>query len=271
MLLSFITGATCFLAGFLWNRLDLAWWALPLLAVGIWLALVVVALLFLVLLCAVVDMKKPQEHDNAFYRKVMGVYVEAAVALAQVKLHLQGMEKLPKEGRYLLVCNHQHNVDCGVLLHVFRNSQLAFVGKKETADMCIINKMMHRTLCLFINRENDREALKTILKCIQLIRDDEASICVFPEGGIHTIGKLSHFRNGAFKIAQRTGVPIVVCTMKNTKDILHNALRLKATDVDVHLVEVIPAEDLKGCTTVDIGNRVYELMISDLGESFRTE
>ena len=44
-----------------------------------------------------------------------------------------------------------------------------------------------------------------------------------------------------------------------------------STDVELHLLDVIPAENLKGKTTVDIGNQVYEMMIGDLGESFRAE
>ena len=52
MLFSLITGASCFLAGFLWNRLDLSWPMLPVLAAGFYLGLTVAAFLFLVFLCA---------------------------------------------------------------------------------------------------------------------------------------------------------------------------------------------------------------------------
>ena len=48
----------------------------------------------------------------------------------------------------------------------------------------------------------------------------------------------------------------------------HGLLR---TDAVLHLVDVIPAENLNVRTTVDIGNQVYEMMIGDLGESFRAE
>ena len=74
-----------------------------------------------------------------------------------------------------------------------------------------------------------------------------------------------------FKIAQKANVPIVVCTIRNTRQIFRNVTHLKPTDVELHLVDVIPAENLKGKTTVDIGNQVYEMMIGDLGESFRAE
>lgn len=271
MLLNFITGATAFLTGFLWMRLDLSWMMLPVLAVGIYLGMLLLAFLFLCILCARVDLRKPQEHDDPFYRKVMYVYIEALISLVLVRLHTKGLENTPKDGRFLLVCNHQHQADIGILHHCFRSSQLAFLSKQENATMFIIGKMMHKTMCQLLNRENDREALKTILKCIQLIKDDEVSICAFPEGGIKEIGKLAHFRSGVFKIAQKANVPIVVCTLHNTADILRNAARLKHTDVELHLVGVIPAEDLKGRTTVDIADHVYDMMLQDLGESFRPE
>lgn len=271
MLFSFITGASCFLAGFLWNRFDLSWVMLPLLAVGLFLGLTLGAFLFLVIVCAPVNMKKIPEHDSPFYRKVMLLYIEALIGALQVRIHTEGMEKLPKEGRFLLVCNHQHIGDPGVLHHVMPRRQLAFVGKKESADMFLVNKLMHRTMCQFIDRENDRQALKTILKCIQLIKDDEVSVGIFPEGGIKDIGKLAHFRPGAFKIAQKANVPIVVCTLKGTADILKNGLRLKPTHVELHLLDVISPEEQKGRTAVDVSEQVYEMMIADLGEAYRPE
>ena len=269
MLFGFITGATFFLTGFLWRKLALSWLLILPLAAGIYLALTLAAFVFLVIICAVVDMKKPQEHDSPFYRKAMLIYIEALVNALQVKIHATGLEKLPQEGRFLLVCNHQHIGDPGVLLHTMPQSQLAFIGKKEAGSMFLVNKLMHRTMGQFIDRENDRQALKVILKCIQLIKEDEVSIGVFPEGGIKELDKLAHFRPGVFKIAQKANVPIVVCTMKGTKDILKNGLKLKPTHVQLHLVDVIPPEALAGRTTVDVAEQVYEMMIADLGEDFR--
>lgn len=269
MLFSFITGASFFLAGFLWNRLDLSWVMLPLLALGLFAGLTLAAFLFLVIICAVVDLRKPQEHDSPFYRKAMAIYIEALVFVVKLRIRVKGLEKLPKKGRFLLVCNHQHIADPGVLLHVFRSSQLAFVAKKEAASMFLVNKLIHKTMGQFIDRENDRQALKTILKCIQLLKDDEVSVGIFPEGGIFEIGKLAHFRPGVFKIAQKAGVPIVVCTLRGSADILKNAAKRRTTVVELHLLDVIGAEELTGRTTVDIADQVYEMMIADLGEEFR--
>ena len=271
MLFSFITGVSVFLAGFLWARLDLSFWMIPVVAAGSWLALLLAAFLVLLISCAVVDVKKPQEHDSPYYRKVMEIVIEALVSVVRGRIRTTGLEHTPRDGRFLLVCNHQSIADPAILLHCFRRSQLAFISKQENENMFIVGKVMHKTMSQLINRENDREALKTILKCIQLIKDDEVSIGVFPEGGIKEEGKLAHFRSGVFKIAQKANVPIVVCTLKNSADVLPNFFKLKPTDVQMDLLGVIPAEELKGRTAVDVGEQVYGMMIANLGESFRPD
>ena len=271
MLFSFITGVSVFLAGFLWARLDLVFWMIPVIAAGSWLALLLAAFLVLLISCAVVDVKKPQEHDSPYYRKVMEIVIEALVSVVRVRIRTTGLENTPRDGRFLLVCNHQSIADPAILLHCFRRSQLAFISKQENENMFIVGKVMHKTMTQLINRENDREALKTILKCIQLIKDDEVSIGVFPEGGIKEEGKLAHFRSGVFKIAQKANVPIVVCTLKNSADVLPNFFKLKPTNVQMDLLGVIPAEELKGRTAVDVGEQVYGMMIANLGESFRPD
>lgn len=260
------------LCGILDGFTGLTWlWLVPLSFVGSFLVCAVVAFAFLLICCKFVDQSKPQEHDSKFYRRMMYLYIQAILTVARVRIHTTGLEKTPKEGRFLLVCNHLDNVDPPVLLHVFKKSQLAFISKKENHDMFVVGDLMHKIMCQLINRENDREALKTILKCIQLIKDDEVSIGVFPEGGIKGDGKLHHLKGGVFKIAQKAGVPIVVCTIRNTDKVISNFLKLKSSDVYLHLVDVIPAEDLKGRTAVSVAEQVYDLMINDLGEEFRAE
>ena len=244
-------------------------WMVPVYFITCFLVLALVALVFLLIVCQLVDLEKEQEKDSKFYRAVMYVYIEALMNLVLVRLHTSGLEKTPREGRFLLVCNHLFLADPGIVLHAFRKSQLAFISKKENMELPVINKFLHKTMCQMLERDNDRQALKVILKCIQLIKEDEVSVGVFPEGYTSKDGKIHPFRNGVFKIAQKTNVPIVVCTIQGTREIFHNLKKLKRTDVHLHLVEVIPAEELKGKSTAEIGSRVYETMIGDLGEEWR--
>ena len=88
---------------------------------------------------------------------------------------------------------------------------------------------------------------------------------VFPEGWCSLDFKLHPFRPGVFKIAQKANVPIVVCTLKGAEDLFDNVKKLRRSRVHLHLVGVIPAEELKGVTTVDIAARVHAMMAEDLG------
>ena len=240
-------------------------WLLPAGFVLLWAAAFLLAALFLWAVCLPVRLDVPQEQDSPFYRRLTRIYLDAVVRLLRMRIHTRGMERLPQQGRFLLVCNHLNDMDPLTLLHLFPDSQLAFISKRENSRLPIVGKLMHRLLCQPINRENDREALKTILRCVDILTEDKASVAVFPEGYTSRDGLLHTFRNGVFKIAQKAQVPIVVCTLQNTQHIFHNAARLRPTDVHMHLLAVIGPEELKGRTAVAIGEQVYGLMARDLG------
>ncbi len=271
MLLRTIAGISLALTVVLFVCCETALWLLPVAFAGSYLVLLLLAFAILWLFSVAVDMESPQEEDSKLYRRVMHLYIEALIPLVGLKLETAGLEKTPKDGRFLLVCNHQNESDPGILLHYFKKSQLAFISKKENKTMIVVGPFMHKILCQLVNRENDREALKTILKCIQIIKEDKASIGAFPEGGILIKDKLSHFRSGIFKIAQKANVPIVVCTLKGTSDLFINMRKLKRTHVRLHLVDVIPAEEVKGANTVELGERIYTMMLNDLGPEYALE
>ena len=268
MLLFGITLASVVLAAVLFCVTGFTWWVLPVAFAGGFLGFLVLAFLFLWAACNLVDFDKPQLHDSKFYRALANLYIQALPKLARVRVEKKGLEQLPKEGRFLLVCNHLSDADPVLLLQSFPKAQLAFISKRENQSMFLVGKIMHKLMCQMINRENDREALKTILKCIQLIKDDEVSVAAFPEGYTSRDGRLQHFRAGVFKIAMKTGVPIVVCTIAGSQYIFHNLARLRPSRVKLHLVGVISPEEQQGRTAVEISEQCYQLMLQDLGPEY---
>ncbi len=268
MLLRTIAGVSAILAVVLVVCLEAAFWLLPVLFAGLYLILLLLAFLVLWAASAVVDTRVPQEHDSKGYRRLAMLYIEALISLVGLKIETAGLEKMPDVKRVMLVCNHQNNGDPGILMHYFGRYELSFVAKREVQDMFIVGKIIHKLLCQPIHRENDREALKSILKCIQLLKDDEVSIGAFPEGGIFDKDKLHPFRSGVFKIAQKAKVPIVVCTMKGNSNLFPNMRRLKKTPVQLHLVDVIPAEEVAASNTVELGDKIYQMMLEDLGPEY---
>lgn len=244
----------------------LGWlWLLPAGFIGTFLVLLILLFLLVLVMAGLVKMDKVQEKDNGFYRAVFHGVVSVGLPLLQVRIHNEGLEKMPKDGRCLVVCNHLFDLDPVFLLEAFKDKKLAFISKREVDNMFLVGPFLHKMMGQPINRENNRAALKTILNCVRLIKEDQASVAVFPEGYVSLDRKLHPFRHGVFKIAQKADVPIVVCTLRNTHKILPNAKRLKPTDVYLHLLDVIPAEELRGVTAVQIGERIHKMMADDLG------
>ena len=244
----------------------LGWlWMLPVSFVGSFLVLLLLWVVVLIVMAARVRMDEVQLTDDPVYRKVIHLTADAVIFLMRIRIHMEGLEKAPKTGRFLLVCTHLDDTDPVVLLRAFPKSQLAFISKRENDKKFIIGPFLRQIGCQPINRENDREALKTIINCIRMIKEDQASIAVFPEGYVSMDRKLHPFRPGVFRIAQKTQVPIVVCTLRDTYHIFPNMLRLKASDVTLHVLGTIMPEDYNGMNTVQLGEQVHAMMAEDLG------
>ena len=269
MLLKMIAGISLPVSVLIFVFHNTALWALPLVYAGCFVVILLLAAAFLFLICAMVDISKPQHEDSKFYRTAMYLYIELIIQILGVTIETKGMEHIPTGRRFMVVCNHQNETDPAFIHHYFRKSQLAFLSKKEARTMPVVGPMMHMTSCQMVDRQNDREAMKAIIKCIQMIKEDKVSVCAFPEGGIFEKDKLSHFRSGVFKIAQKANVPIVVCTLKDTSSVLHKLKRLQHIHVRLHLVGIIPEWEHSEMTTVEIADKVYNMMLEDLGEEYR--
>ncbi len=234
--------------------------------VGFFLAFVIVFALVIWTSSLFVDMSKEQKKYNRYYGFMAKELIDLIIKLARIRVHAKGLEMVPRSGVFLLVSNHIADVDPAIFLHCMPWARLAFLSKRENERIYMINKYMHAIQCQSINRENDREALKTILKTVQILREGDHSMGVFPEGYESKTGELLPFRNGVFKIAQKAQVPIVVAVLRNTKKIVKN-LFLRRTDVDMEVLGVVPVEELTGVTTKDVGDRIHQMMEKAVEES----
>jgi len=240
-------------------------WLLPVGFLGAFLIQLLLVFLTLVIMAAFVKMDEVQEKDNKCYRFVIHQVISLLVVLLGIKIDTKGFEKMPKDKRVFLVSNHLNDVDPPVLLHFFKKYELAFISKRENDRKFLIGPFLRAILCQPINRENDREALKTILHCIDLLKRDEVSIAVFPEGYTSMDGLLHPFRPGVFKIAMKTKTPVVVCTLRDTQTVFPNALKLRPSHISVSLLGVIRPEEYEGMTAVQLSDMVHRMMADDLG------
>jgi 1-acyl-sn-glycerol-3-phosphate acyltransferase len=257
-----LAAVVCLLSGAFESYMWL--WLLPSVAFGAALTQIAIVAAYALLLSKLVKRDKEQDGEAPHYRWFAELAIESVVPVVRIGVKTKGLEQVP-QGRFVLMCNHVNDLDPLPILYALPKRQLAFVAKQEVRDLFLVGDFLQKLQGQFINRENDREALKTILNCIRLLKEDKASIAVFPECRIHDDRKFHHFRPGVFKIAQKAKVPIVVCTLKNSRYLTKNLTRLKRSDTVLTVLTVIYPEDYEGKTTTELAEEVYQMMAADLG------
>jgi 1-acyl-sn-glycerol-3-phosphate acyltransferase len=78
---------------------------------------------------------------------------------------------------------------------------------------------MRRSGYIAIDRENPRNAAKSIIKAAEEIRNGTSAIA-FPEGTRSRTGDLGTFHSGAFALALRAGVPLVPVTLEGSHRVI---------------------------------------------------
>ena len=226
-------------------------------------ALLFAYILLIIISAAVVNMKKEYDTNSRYYRFLLNSSTGIATKLIRIRLHVSGMEKLPEGSRFLMVSNHRSKFDPILCWYIFRKYDLSFISKPENFKVPIFGRLIHRLCFMPIDRENPRNALKTIVRAVDLINNDTVNVAVYPEGTRNYGEKLLPFHNAVFKIAQKANVPIVVITVKGA-DMIHKNYPLRRSDVYVDVVSVLDAPTVKGTKTAELGDQIADIMNGSL-------
>lgn len=163
--------------------------------------------------------------------------------ISGVKIQAKGKENIPKDEACLFVGNHNGFFDI-LTSYVTIGKVMGFVAKKEMLRVPFLNLWMHYINCLFLDRDNIRKGLKTILKGVDYIKSG-VSIFIFPEGTRSKDGKLQSFKEGSMKMAEKADCPIVPVAMTGTAAIFENQLpRIKRGTVTIEFGTPIRISEL---------------------------
>lgn len=153
--------------------------------------------------------------------RVVQTVFRLLLKIAGTKVIVIGEENVPKNEAVLYICNHKSLTD--ILITYARCPGLTgYISKNNLEKVPLLSLWMRRLYCLFLNREDIKEGLKTILAAIENVKNG-ISMCIFPEGTRNKTDALSlPFKEGSFKIAEKTGCAIVPMALTNTADIFEN-------------------------------------------------
>lgn len=220
---------------------------------------------FLVMLSLFVDLEKPNEKFSKFYNAVISFTLKVALSACNVKVRVEGEEKIP-EGRFVLVQNHKAMFDPIVTLAYLGKYELGFITKPENFHLPVINKFMHRICCISIDRESARNAVKSINAAAENVKSGNCSMAIYPEGTRARDREMLPLHAGSFKIATKSGAPLVITTVDNTNHVHRNA-PFKCTVITLRICEVISAKEVSSLGTAELSERTQKIMLESLGLS----
>ncbi len=131
--------------------------------------------------------------------------------LSRARVEIEGMEKIDLSRPQIFVANHSGLHDI-LSLAAYLPIQFRWIAKKSLFRVPFMGWHMRRSGYIAIDRENPREAAKTIMEAAKVIQNGVNAIA-FPEGTRSRTGELGKFHSGAFSLALRTGVPLVPITL----------------------------------------------------------
>lgn len=206
---------------------------------------------------------KPYAADISQLRIVQWAF-RVILFLCGTRLTVIGEENVPKNEAVLYIGNHKSIFD--IVITYARCPRLTgYISKDSMEKVPILSLWMKRLHCLFLNREDVKEALKTILSGISNIKNG-ISMCIFPEGTRNkTSERLLPFKEGSFKMAEKTGCAIIPMAITNSAEILENHFPfIKATHVILEYGKPIYPNELDKETKKKIGAHCHEIVIDML-------
>jgi len=226
----------------------------------------VLYVLFFGLVSRSFQMDKPLEKQNPLCRFACYATASLLCCYGGVRPVVTGLEKLPRDGRFLFVSNHCSIFDPMIVMDKLRDFNISFISKPENMAIPIVGKTLYGAGFLAIDRENDRNALKTILTAADYLKRDLCSIGIYPEGTRSKNGALLPFHAGSFKIAQRAKVPVVVACMRGSEK-AQTVNPFSSNRICLEILDVIPAEDIAAHRTDALAERVRDMIQACLDRS----
>ncbi len=141
--------------------------------------------------------------------------------MSGTKATVIGLENIPKDQAVLYVGNHRSVFDI-ILGYRYVPDLTGFISKKEVKSKPFLSQWMWFMNCLFLDRDDIKAGLQMILDAIELIKSG-ISVFIFPEGTRCKIeGEMLEFKEGSFKIATKSGCPIVPVAFSNTSTLFED-------------------------------------------------
>lgn len=182
---------------------------------------------------------------------------------------IRGRSRFARGGVYVIVSNHQSLVDILAAFRLFL--PFKWVAKAELFSIPVIGWNMRLNRYIPIQR-GDRRSAEEMLSAAERALRAGFSVYLFPEGTRSPTNDLRRFKTGAFRLAQRAGVPILPIAISGSRDALpkHSVVLRGKHRISLKLLEPISVERVQQLSTEALAAEVRGRISAALREEARS-
>ncbi len=186
----------------------------------------------------------PFDRTGDFMMKTARLWARSLLAIAGVRVKVEGLEKLKPGQSYVFASNHLSYMDTPVILANIP-ADFRFMAKDGLFKIPLLGTHLGQAGHIPVPRHDPRAAVKTMSLAADSIRTRNISLLIFPEGGRSRDGVLQPFKDGAAYIAIKAEVAIVPLAISGTRQVLamHSATFHRG-QVNLRIGEPIPTAGL---------------------------
>lgn len=239
------------------------WWLLPL-WIAFYLAITLIFFIGFAVSIPFVSRNPDPKKPDRFCMRYLHFMTKWLMGFLWVRVKTEGFEKLPKTP-FVLVANHISNFDPIVVMAAYAG-KIVFISKESNFKIPLASSLIRKAGYLSIDRENGMRALRTLKSAAELVKDEGVSVGIYPEGTRSRSGKLQEFKDGAFYLAKKAEVPVVVMATHNTEKIRLGKHFLPLT-VTLKILDVWQPEAILEIPLPELAKQSHDQILEELHET----
>jgi 1-acyl-sn-glycerol-3-phosphate acyltransferase len=150
--------------------------------------------------------KLKYKHGKAYwFIFTLTQYVLKVIFTILYRANIKGLDKIPRNGKYLICSNHISYID-PVLIGAYIPRYTYFMAKRELFSFSFISNLVTFYNSFPVNRDLINRA--TFNTSINILKNENL-LCLFPEGTRSVDGKIGEGKKGVGLISFLSGAPII--------------------------------------------------------------
>ena len=200
------------------------------------------------------------------WESVLKALSRALVRCFGYRVRVEGLEHLPPSGAAVLVCNHVNFLD-GFLLFGFLPRSFRALEQLQHFSWPVYGLLTRRFGNIALDQGGGGKTAGALRSAEDALRSG-ISLLIFPEGHRTRDGAFREFKRGAFRLAERSSVPVVPIVQRGAWELVHGGRRwLRAGPVTLKILPPWTADRRSGLSAEEVRDRLRAEMEAAFGRA----